>query len=147
VIDEKAGGATEFTVPLSKKLSRISHRQFTVQRVVMNQLNQFKRGFNAQEAMIYLGVKRKAFETHFRPFLNPIRFGTSLLFDKVDLDRIWDDHKRRNERLITEKGETSWAENKEVSIKTIKAGGVLTKYTEELDFESALQALQKQKAG
>jgi hypothetical protein len=113
----------------------------------MNQINQFKRGFNAQEAMTYLGIKRKAFEKHFRPFLNPIPFGTSLLFDKVDLDRIWDDHKRRNERLIAEKGETSWAENKEVSIKTIKASGALTKYTKDLDFESALQTLQKQKTG
>lgn len=34
-----------------------------------------KRGYNAQESMFYLGIKRKAFDKYFRPYLKPVRFG------------------------------------------------------------------------
>ena len=102
-----------------------------------------KRGYNSQESMAYLGIKRKAFDKHFRPFLRPLSFGTSLLFDRLDLDRIWEQYKRGNERLI-QKGEIIWAD-KVVSTKTTKIDGVSIKSIVANDFESALKLLKKQK--
>ena len=104
-----------------------------------------KRGYNAQESMAYLGIKRKAFDKFFRPYLKPMRFGTSTIFDVIDLDAVMDDYKRGNERLIS-KGEIIWAD-KVVSTKTTKIDGVLIKSTKALDFESVLTALKKQKIG
>ena len=106
-----------------------------------------KRGFNAQEAMKYLGVKRKAFDKYFRPFLKPLPFGTSLIFDRLDLDKILDDYKLGNERLITEKGETKWAENKVASTKTTKIDGASIKSTVGQDFESVSKRLKRLKTG
>ena len=104
-----------------------------------------KRGYNAQESMAYLGVKRKAFDKFFRPYLIPVKFGTSIVFDVIDLDVVMDDYKRGNERLIS-KGEVKWAD-KVVSTKTTKIDGVLIKSTKALDFESVLTTLKKQKIG
>ena len=104
-----------------------------------------KRGYNAQESMAYLGIKRKAFDKFFRPYLIPVKFGTSIVFDVIDLDAVMDDYKRGNERLI-QKGEIKWAD-KVVSTKTKKIDGVLIKSTKALDFESVLTTLKKQKIG
>ena len=104
-----------------------------------------KRGFNKVEAMRYLGVKRDSFERYFQPHLTAVRIGTSLLFDRFDLDRVYDMIKSGNERLL-QRGEVKWAD-KVVSIKIPKKGGVLTKSTEGLDFESVLISLKKQKIG
>ena len=104
-----------------------------------------KRGYNAQESMAYLGIKRKAFDKFFRPYLIPVKFGTSIVFDVIDLDAVMDDYKRGNERLIS-KGEIIWAD-KVVSTKTTKIDGVLIKSTKALDFESVLTTLKKQKIG
>ena len=104
-----------------------------------------KRGYNAQESMAYLGIKRKAFDKFFRPYLIPVKFGTSIIFDVIDLDAVMDDYKRGNERLIS-KGEIIWAD-KVVSTKTTKIDGVLIKSTKALDFESVLTTLKKQKIG
>ena len=105
-----------------------------------------KRGYNAQESMAYLGIKRKAFDKYFRPYLSSIKFGTSVIFDLVDLDAVMDDYKRGNERLIS-KGEIQWAENKVASTKTAVTDGVLIKSTVAFDFESVLTSLKKQKIG
>lgn len=48
-----------------------------------------KRGFNCQEALHYLGIKRRAFDKYFRPWLNPVRLGTSVVFDRIDLDCVF----------------------------------------------------------
>ena len=112
----------------------------------MSLTEKVKRGFNTQEAMEYLGIKRKAFDKHFRPYLIAMPFGTSVLFDKVDLDQVWEDYKLGNERLI-QKGEIQWAENKVASTKTTKVGGVLIKSTVEQDFESVSKRLKMLKTG
>ena len=70
-----------------------------------------KRGFNCQEALAYLGVKRRAFELHFRPYLTAVRLGTAVVFDRVDLDRVLDEHKQRNGRPCEER-DKSWADHK-----------------------------------
>ena len=105
-----------------------------------------KRGYNSQESMFYLGVKRKSFDKYFRPYLKSMTFGTSIIFDVIDLDAILEDYKRGNERLI-QKGEIQWAENKVASIKTKAIDGVSIKSIVANDFESALKLLKKQKTG
>ena len=81
-----------------------------------------KRGYNCHEAMAYLGVKRRAFEKYFRPYLTALRLGTSVVFDRVDLDRLLEEHKSRNGRP-TEKGVTLWADHKAASTVTSRATG------------------------
>jgi len=40
----------------------------TADRLQDNDLEMSKRGYNCQEAIAYLGIKRRAFEKHFRPY-------------------------------------------------------------------------------
>ena len=105
-----------------------------------------KRGFNCQEALHYLGIKRRAFEKHFRPLLNPIRLGTSVVFDRIDLDRVLEEHKSRNGRPV-EKGVYSWAEHNPASIRIRKDSGVLIRSSKALDFETVLNDLKKRNPG
>lgn len=52
-----------------------------------------KRGYTYAEALNYLGLKRKAFEKHIRPRLPaPTPCGTSRVFERVDLDRAWEEY-------------------------------------------------------
>ena len=107
-----------------------------------------KRGFNSQEAMAYLGVRRKAFEKHFKPHLNGTRFGTAIVYDRVDLDRVLEEHKARNGRPV-EKGEKSWADRMSpVSTGGKTAAGLSTRCTVVTDFlAAASKAMAKRKAG
>ena len=73
-----------------------------------------KRGYNCQEAAHYVGIKRRAFEKHFRPLVAGTRIGTSLIFDRFDLDRILEEHINRNGRPM-EKGGITWAKLKHAS--------------------------------
>ncbi len=79
-----------------------------------------KRGYNCQEAAQYLGIKRRAFEKHFRPFLTGASIGTSVIFDRFDLDRVLEEHIQRNGRPV-EKGGITWAELKPASTRTSRA--------------------------
>ena len=63
-----------------------------------------KHGFAHREACEYLGVRRKAFDKHIRPRTRPVRVGTCLIFDKVDLDRAWADYKAERNGRPGEKG-------------------------------------------
>lgn len=105
-----------------------------------------KRGYNCQEAAHYLGIKRRAFDKLFRPFLTGIHAGTSLIFDRFDLDRVLEEHKHRNERPM-EKGGITWAELKLASTKISRTSGVSIGYTKALDFATVSSRLKKQKAG
>lgn len=105
-----------------------------------------KRGYNCQEALHYLGIKRRAFEKYFRPLLSPVRLGTSLIFDRIDLDALLEQHKSRNGRPV-EKGVHTWAELKPASTKTSKASGGLIRSTKALDFATVSKALRKRNPG
>ena len=105
-----------------------------------------KRGFNCQEALHYLGIKRRAFDKYFRPLLSPIRLGTAVVFDRIDLDRVLEEHKSRNGRPV-EKGVDSWAEHNPASIKTSKASGGLIRSSKAPDFATVSNALKKLSPG
>lgn len=56
-----------------------------------------KRGFRTHEALHYLGVGRRFFDAQLRPLLRDkgVRAGTSVIYEKEDLDSAWDAYKER----------------------------------------------------
>jgi hypothetical protein len=58
-----------------------------------------KRGLTYLEAMDYVGVKRRTFDVQWRPHLVAISQGTSLIFDREDLDRLFDQFKQNTRCL------------------------------------------------
>jgi len=83
-----------------------------------------KRGFNRQEAIAYLGVKGRFFDERIRPNISGIRMGTGVIFDRVDLDRAFEEYKGRGDGQPTEKGGSKWAENSPASTGTAMATGL-----------------------
>ena len=126
-----------------------------------------KRGLNYLEAIAYVGVKRRTFDQQWRPNLVAIAQGTSLIFDREDLDKLFDQFKvhstprpkaapsggtahngRRNGRPIVEKGVQEWAERQPGSTPEKTEAGRSTSGTAALDFASvASRVLKKRKAG
>lgn len=67
-----------------------------------------KRGYSYGEAIAYLGIKRRAFDRYIRPRLPPpTPCGTSLVFERADLDHAWEDYRdaRRAEGRPTARGQ------------------------------------------
>jgi len=60
------------------------------------------RGLNIQEAMAYVGVKRRTFDEKWMPRLTTFNNGTSKIIDRLDLDVLFDEIK--TEQL----NETKW---------------------------------------
>ena len=48
------------------------------------------RGLTREQAIKYLGVKRRVFDAHIRQKLTCRRLGTSLIFDRLELDLVFD---------------------------------------------------------
>jgi hypothetical protein len=133
--------------------------------------NAMKRGMSYAEAMAYVGVKRRTFDAAWRPRLNPVHQGTSLIFDRYDLDRLFDELKghdggrdmpiaalagsepqaqndNRNERPAPMKGDLKWAEKYRDSTPAVKGRGRSTSGTPTLDFSGvASQILRKRRSG
>ena len=127
-----------------------------------------KRGLNQQEAMAYVGVKRRTWEANWAPRLTGLHQGVCLIYDKQDLDRLFDEMKAeaqteqpapqdaandsahnaaRNGRP-TEKGRNTWAKDKRVSTPTKTTPGKLTSGGAVSDFASAVSlVLQKRTVG
>lgn len=57
-------------------------------------MNTLKRGLTHQEAMEYVGVKRRTFDEVWRPQLVAMRQGACVVFDRLDLDRLFDRFKQ-----------------------------------------------------
>jgi len=53
-----------------------------------------KRGLTYLEAIDYVGVKRRTFDTQWRPHLVAMSQGTSLIFDREDLDKLFNEFKQ-----------------------------------------------------
>lgn len=129
-----------------------------------------KRGLTYAEAVRYAGVKRRTFDAHWRPRLNAMQHGTCVIFDRLELDLLFDQFKAqatgvaptrqaddastlsqhngaRNERPIM-KGVSTWAEKVAASTPPKKEPGKSTSGGEALDFAAAVSAvLRKRKAG
>ena len=106
-----------------------------------------RRGLNREEAIAYLGVKGTFFDKTIRLKLHARKMGTSLIFDKRELDKIFDE-------LIliggdvgsTLKGVTQWPKPQEFLQQKMEGGG-LTKATKAKDFKDALIHIRRQKSG
>ena len=130
-----------------------------------------KRGLTYAEARDYVGVKRRTFDHQWRPLLTALHQGTTLIFDRRDLDVLFDRFKRQtaanrdevaaeptalkaaqnaawNGRPIVKKGVNLWAGKQGVSTPVRTGLGRLTGGGEALDFASvASKVLRKQSAG
>ena len=129
-----------------------------------------KRGLTHQESMEYVGVKRRTFDEVWRPKLVAMRHGASLVFDRIDLDRLFDEFKQaaahhsgsannlpdqpipaqikdKNIRPIKSNGVQKWDKACVVSIRKKTDCGKSTNGNSALDFASAAsKALMKRNA-
>lgn len=132
------------------------------------------RGMSQEAAMVYLGVKRRTFES-LRHRLHPVPLGTSLVYDVRDLDKLFDSlkveaalaaanddaHRRpataSAERLdapasvpssgrAAVKGTTSWVNNV-ASIKSARERGESTVSTGASAFKAVSELIKKRKSG
>jgi hypothetical protein len=107
-----------------------------------------KRGFNRQEAIAYLGIKGRFLDLHIRPKLAGARMGTGVIFDRIDLDRVFEEYKSRGDGQPTEKGGNTWAEDSPAFTRTTTATGASTRSFPDADFRKlSAQIMRKRKAG
>lgn len=130
-----------------------------------------KRGLTYAEAITYLGIKRRTFDAAWRPRLSAIHQGTCLIFDREEIDLLFDELKSRpqngeaahatrtapsaqaqngicNERPAPMKGVQAWAERCRESIPEEKEPGRSTSGTPALDFSGvASRILRKRSSG
>jgi hypothetical protein len=107
-----------------------------------------RRGLNRQHAIDYLGVKSSYFDKEIRPKLTAMRMGTSVVFDRQDLDIVFERIKLAlGDVGPTVKGEAQWPkEPPELSKQKTDAGGSI-KLTKEIDFRDVLQRIKQRKNG
>jgi hypothetical protein len=125
-----------------------------------------RRGLTYAQAIDYVGVKRRTFDTDWRPHLVEMPQGSSVIFDREDLDRLFEAKKAqaaglsaaandgrpeqnglRNGRPTSEKGRKPWAKRHGESIPK-EAPGRSTSGGAVTDFASAVsQVMPKRKAG
>jgi len=107
-----------------------------------------KRGFNRQQAIAYLGVKGRFFDERIRPNLVAARMGTAVIFDRVDLDRVFDEYKARRDGQPTEKGGSTWAEESPASTGMTMVAGGWTRSLTAADFKKlSAQIMRKRRLG
>ncbi|XXQ55655.1 hypothetical protein ACA040_004373 [Xenophilus aerolatus] len=128
------------------------------------------RGLSYAEAMKYVGVKRRTFDEEWRPHLTAMRQGSCLVFDRFDLDALFDKFKSqaadghgdddgaeraandeqngtRNGRSITERGVTKWAKRHGASTPETTEPGRSTSGGASIDFATAASAALKKRNG
>ena len=127
-----------------------------------------KRGLTYAEALVYLGIKRRTFDAKWRPHLVAMQQGACTIFDRQDLDALFDRFKReaadvdepaaandatagdgahnapRNGRPVTEKGASRWANQHGASTPTATSGRS-TSGGDRLDFASVASSLLKKR--
>lgn len=120
-----------------------------------------KRGYTYAEAMAYVGVKRRTFDEKWRPRLVAMTQGSSKIYDRSDLDALFDEFKKEaaaegagdveqnapgNGRPC-KKGATQWARRQPASTEPAQPGKS-TSGTEGPAFASVVSLVtKKQKAG
>jgi hypothetical protein len=122
------------------------------------------RGLSTEEAMAYLGVKRRTFAA-LKGHLTPIRMGTSRVYDIRDLDALFDQLKAasvagnsapdvgpcesecaQDRRPASQQGESTWVV-RQASIKTPKADGELIASTAVNAFRAVSTRIRKRRPG
>ncbi|MBI3222299.1 MAG: hypothetical protein HYZ46_04335 [Nitrosomonadales bacterium] len=106
-----------------------------------------RRGLNRQDAIDYLGIKGTYFDKEIRPLLRARKMGTSMVFDRLELDSVF-------EQIMlvggdvgpTVKGATQWPKP-QVLPKPKTAAGESIRPTKELDFKDVLRRIKQRKIG
>lgn len=107
-----------------------------------------RRGLNRQQAIDYLGIKGTHFDKEIRPKLRGIKMGTSMVFDRLELDTIFDQI-----MLVvgdvgpTVKGVTQWPKEPRELLKQKTVAGESIRPTKELDFRDVLKRIKQRKTG
>ncbi|WP_284402302.1 hypothetical protein [Acidovorax sp. SUPP2825] len=128
-----------------------------------------KRGLTQQEAMAYVGVKRRTWESNWAPRLTGMHQDVSLIYDRQDLDRLFDEIKSEaagqpaptpaandDEAPVAQnaprngwpntKGKSTWAKKCEASTpKKTPTPGKSTSGGAALDFASAVSLVTKKR--
>lgn len=106
-----------------------------------------KRGMSCQEAMDYVGVKRRTFDELWRPNLVALKQGVCTVFDRHDLDELFDKFKRETTDTTTKENKT-WERSPAEFTRKKTEPGALTNAATGLDFSrEASKILRKQKGG
>jgi hypothetical protein len=110
-----------------------------------------KRCYSTAEAITYLGIKRRSFETHILPLLKGkgVRIGNCVVFEVRDLDAAWESYKMAagSERSGA-KGENTWDAPKRREYTGRKTHSTSTSTTAGNAFDNAASRLiNRQKAG
>ena len=125
-----------------------------------------KRGLTQQEAMAYVGVKRRTWEANWAPRLTGIHQGVCLIYDRQDLDQLFDTikaeaagdqpaeqdaandsaHNAARNGRPEQKGRNTWAKAHGVSTPTkATTPGKLTSGGAVSDFASAVSLVMKKR--
>jgi hypothetical protein len=111
-----------------------------------------QRCFNTTEAVAYLGLKRRSFEIHILPRIaaRGVRIGTSVVFERADLDAAWEKYKIEagSEQPGEDGGISSWVAKKKPESTATKTAMKSTKTTSASDFAAAASlVLRRRRAG
>jgi hypothetical protein len=82
-----------------------------------------KRGVSRREAMAYLGDKGRFFDERICPNLAGAWMGTGVIFDLVELYRVFEEYEARGDGQPTVKEDSTWAENSPASTSTTMGAG------------------------
>lgn len=106
-----------------------------------------KRGMTYQEALDYVGVKRKTFDELWRPNLVAMRQGVCTVFDRHELDELFEKFKREATDTTTKENKKWEKRPQESTLKKTELGRS-TNGPRALDFASvASQILKRRKDG
>lgn len=107
-----------------------------------------RRGLTREDAISYLGVKGTFFDKQIRSKLSSQKMGTSLIFDKRELDKVFDELMLMNGDVGPKlKGVIKWPKEPQEFLKQKTDDGELTKATKVSDFKDALNHLRRQRSG
>ena len=114
-----------------------------------------RRGLTYEEAFEYVGVKRRTFDEKWKPLLRSMKQGTSTLYDKHELDSLFDQFMSNDatvappkedatqkdgdlsESILTSKGNQKWPAKPRVYKTQKTEPGLSTKKLKESEFTSA----------
>lgn len=105
-----------------------------------------KRCFNTQEAMNYLGVKSRFFDNNIAPMLKGkgIKAGTSIVYERVDIDAAWDRYKLMAGSERANDGAKQWDVQRKATSTRQRTGNMkLMQHTGSGEFEKVVSNLSK----
>ena len=107
-----------------------------------------QRGFNRQQAISYLGIKGSFFDKAIRPMLVGVRMGTAMIFDRFELDTVFEQFKlAAGDVGPTTKGVVAWPKNSREYLQHKMDAGESTRPTKELDYRDVLKRIKQRKNG